>query len=134
MFSLAAKEAEECSMLDRPNGPLKLGLRNICLKLKKLRKLILFFINISGELVIHDHLVKFWFNLLKNIIHKSISTGRLKNILSHELGLKWIKRYKPLFHLDLMIIFTMKEIFLKCRISKKRNKRSHGKCKNGNFK
>ena len=65
MFSLAAKEAEECSMLDRPNGPLKLGLRNICLKLKKLRKLILFFINISGELVIHDHLVKFWFNLLK---------------------------------------------------------------------
>ena len=27
MFSLAAKEAEECSMLDRPNGPLKLGLR-----------------------------------------------------------------------------------------------------------
>ena len=23
MFSLAAKKAEECSMLDRPNGPLK---------------------------------------------------------------------------------------------------------------
>ena len=54
MFSLAAKEAEECSMLDR-----KLGLRNICLKLKKQRILILFFINISVELVIHDHLVKF---------------------------------------------------------------------------
>ena len=34
MFSLAAKEAEECSMLDRPNGPLKQGLRNICLKNK----------------------------------------------------------------------------------------------------
>ena len=34
MFSLAAKEAEECSMLDRPNGPLKQGLRNICLKKK----------------------------------------------------------------------------------------------------
>ena len=32
MFSLAAKEAEECSMLDRPNGPLKQGLRKICLK------------------------------------------------------------------------------------------------------
>ena len=31
MFSLAAKEAEECSMLDRPNGLLKQGLRNICL-------------------------------------------------------------------------------------------------------
>ena len=75
MFSLAAKEAEECSMLDRPNVPLKLGLRNICLKSKKLRKLILFFINISErklirffiiisrELVLHDHLVKFWFNM-----------------------------------------------------------------------
>ena len=67
MFSLAAKEAEECSMLDRPNGPLKQGLRNICLKSKKLRKLIRFFINISGVLVIHDHLVKFWFNLLKKL-------------------------------------------------------------------
>ena len=47
MFSLAAKEAEECSMLDRPNGPLKQGLRNICLKSKKQRKLIRFFINRS---------------------------------------------------------------------------------------
>ena len=45
-------------MLDRPNGPLKLGLRNICLKFNKQRILILFFKNISGELVIHDHLVK----------------------------------------------------------------------------
>ena len=67
MFSLAAKEAEECSMLDRPNGLLKLGLRNICLKFKKkAKKLIPFFMNIFGELVIHNHLVKFWFNLLKN--------------------------------------------------------------------
>ena len=57
------------------------------------------------------------------------------------LNLNGINVYKPLFHLDLMIIFTMKEIFLKCRISmffslldiKKRNKRSHGKRKNGNF-
>ena len=65
MFSLAAKEAEVCSMLDRPNGPLKQGLRNICLKSKKQRKLIRFFINISEVLVIHDHLVKFWYNLLK---------------------------------------------------------------------
>ena len=65
MFSLAAKKAEECSMLDRPNGPLKQGLRNICLKSKKQRKWIRFLINISGVLVIHDHLVKFWFNLLK---------------------------------------------------------------------
>ena len=67
MFSLAAKEAEECSMLDRPNGSLQLGLRNICLKAKKQRKLIRFFINISGVLVIHDHLVKVWFNLLKKL-------------------------------------------------------------------
>ena len=67
MFSLAAKEAEECSMLDRPNGPLKQGLRNTCLKSKKQRKLIRFFINISGVMVIHDHLVKFWFNLLKKL-------------------------------------------------------------------
>ena len=35
MFSLAANEAEECSMLDRPNGPLKQGLKNICLKSKE---------------------------------------------------------------------------------------------------
>ena len=46
MFSLATKKAEECSMLDRQNGPVKQGLRNICLKSKKLRKLIRFFINI----------------------------------------------------------------------------------------
>ena len=47
--------------------PLKQGLRNICLNSKKQRKLIRFFINISGELVIHDHLVKVWFNLLKKL-------------------------------------------------------------------
>ena len=34
---------------------------------KKQRILILFFINISGELVIHDHLVKFCFSLLKKL-------------------------------------------------------------------
>ena len=34
---------------------------------KKHRKLIRFFNNNSGELVIHDHLVKFWFNLLKEL-------------------------------------------------------------------
>ena len=44
MFSLAVKRGKECSILDKPNGPLKLGLRNICLKLKKKqRKLIIFF-------------------------------------------------------------------------------------------
>ena len=67
MFSLAAKEAEECSMLDRSNGPLKQGLRYIRLKSEKQRKLIRFFIYISGVLIIHDHLVMFWFNLLKKL-------------------------------------------------------------------
>ena len=60
-------------------------------KKKKLRKLILFFINISGELVIHDHPVKFG-STCKKILHKSTSTERFKNILRHELELKWIKR------------------------------------------
>ena len=34
-----SEEAEECSMLDRSNGPLKRGLRNICLKSKKAKKI-----------------------------------------------------------------------------------------------
>ena len=69
------------------------------LKSKKQRKLIRFFINISRVLVIHDHLVKFWFNQLKKIIHKSNSTERFKNILRHELELKWIKRLQTPFPL-----------------------------------
>ena len=46
--------------------------------------------------------------------------------------------FKPLFHLDLMIIFTMKEIAKMPNFDvfshldiKKRNKRSHGKAKMG---
>ena len=54
---------------------------------------------------------------VEKIIHKSNSTERFKNILRHELELNGLNVYKPLFHLNLMIIFTMKEIFLKCRIS-----------------
>ena len=57
------------------------------------------------------------------------------------LNLNGLSVYKPFFLLDLMIIFTMKEIFLKCRISmfflldiKKRKKPSHGKRIYGNFK
>ena len=46
---------------------LKTRFKELCLKSKKQRKLIRFFINISGVLVIHDHLVKFWFNLLKKL-------------------------------------------------------------------
>ena len=139
MFSLAAKEAEECSMLDRPNGPLKQGLRNICLKSKKQRKLIRFFINISGVLVIHVHLVKFWFNLLKKLYTSLILP---KNILRHALELKWIKRLQTPFPLGFN-----DNIYHEGNISKmsdfdafsvlgikKRNKQSHGKRKNGNFK
>ena len=44
MFSLVAWAVEECSMLDRPNGPFKLSLRNICLKLKKKQKNISHFL------------------------------------------------------------------------------------------
>ena len=33
------------------------------------------------------------------------------------LNLNGLNVYKPLFQLDLIIIFTVKEIFLKCRIS-----------------
>ena len=42
------------------------------IKKKKQRKLVRFFINISGVLVIHDHLVKFWFNLLKKLYTRPI--------------------------------------------------------------
>ena len=142
MFSLAAKEAEECSMLDRPNGRLNQGLRNICLKSKKQRKLIRFFINISGVLVIHDHLVKFWFNLLKRLYTRPIQPKDSKNILRHELELKWIKRLQTPFSLGFN-----DNIYHEGNISKmpdfdafflldikKRNKRSHAKRKNGNFK
>ena len=115
MFSLAAEKAEECSMLDRPNWLLKQGLRNICLKSKKQRKLMRFFISISGVLVIHDHLVKFWFNLLKKLYTSPILPKDSKIFSAMNLNLNGLNVYKPLFHLDLMIIFTMK-IFLKCRI------------------
>ena len=141
MFSIAAKEAEKCSMLDRPNGPLKQGLRNICLKSKKLRKLIRFFINISGVLVIHDHLVKFWFNLLKKIYTSPILPKDSKNILRHELELKWIERLQTPFPLGFN-----DNIYHEGNISKmpdfdafslldikKRIKRSHGKRKKWQF-
>ena len=54
------------------------------------------------------------------------------------LNLNGLNVYKPLFHLDLMIIFTISKMpdfdpFSLLDI-KKRNKRSNGKRKNGNFK
>ena len=77
---------------------------------------------------------------VEKIIHKSNSTERLKNILSHEL--KWIKRLQTPFPLGFN-----DNIYHEGNISKmpdfdafslldimKRNKRSHGKRKNFNFK
>ena len=46
---------------------LKTRFKEHLLKTKKAKKIDHFFINISGVLVIHDHLVKFWFNLLKKL-------------------------------------------------------------------
>ena len=79
---------------------------------------------------------------VEKIIHKSNSTERFKNILRHELELKWIKRLQTPFPLGFN-----DNIYHEGNISKmpdfdafslldikKRNKRSHGKRKNGNFK
>ena len=103
--------------------------------------MILFLINISGELVIHDHLVKFWFKLLKTL-YTSNSTERFKNILRHDLKLKWIKRLQTSFPLGFNDniyhegnISKMPDFeFFSLLDIKKRNNRSHGKRKNGNFK
>ena len=58
------------------------------------------------------------------------------------LNLNGLNVYKPLFHLDLMDniyhegnISKMRDFDAFSLLDiKKRNKRSHGKCKNGNFK
>ena len=79
---------------------------------------------------------------VEKIIHKSNSTERLKNILRHELELKWIKRLQTPFPLGFndniyhevnISIMPDFDAFSLLDI-KKRNKRSHGKRKNGNFK
>ena len=79
---------------------------------------------------------------VEKIIHKSNSTERFKNILRHELELKWINRLKTPFPLGFN-----DNIYHEGNISKmpdfdafslldikKRNTRSHDKRKNGNFK
>ena len=103
MFSLAAKEAEDFSMLNRPNGPLKQGLRNICLKKKKKKKKKK---KIGTFLYQHFRRDGYSWSSSKvlvqpvdKIIHKSNSTERFKNILRHELELKWIKRLQTPFPL-----------------------------------
>ena len=79
---------------------------------------------------------------VEKLIHKSDSTERFKNILRHELEHKWIKRLQTPFPLGFN-----DNIYHEGNISKmpdcdafslldikKRNKRSHGKRKNGKFK
>ena len=46
---------------------LKTRFKEHLLKIKKAKKIDTFLYHISGVLVIHDHLVKFWFNLLKKL-------------------------------------------------------------------
>ena len=67
-------------MLDKPNAYVKLGLGNIFGKCKRQWKLIIFFTDISEELVIHDHLTNFgsaW-RKKKKIQYNFNSTERLK--------------------------------------------------------
>ena len=79
---------------------------------------------------------------VEKIIYDPNSPSRLKDIKRHETKLIWIKFLQSPFPLGLMIINTMKVIFLKCQIlmffslleCKRRKSRSHGKRKNGNIK
>ena len=79
---------------------------------------------------------------MEKIIYKSNSIERLKNILRHELDLHGLNVYKPLFPLGFNDIIYHEENISKMPDFdafflldiKKRNKRSHGKRKNGNFK
>ena len=79
---------------------------------------------------------------VEKIIYDPNSSSRLKNIKRHETELKWITFLQSLFPLGLMIIYTMKVIFLNARFwwvffyfeCIKRKSWSHGKRKNGNIK
>ena len=77
---------------------------------------------------------------VEKITYDDNSTKRYRNIMRHELELKWINDYKHHIQLVLMIILTLKVTFLDYLILnlfslldiRKRNKRSHGKT-NFNF-
>ena len=99
MFSLAAKEAEECSMLDRPNGPLKQKFMKHLLKIKKAKKIDTFLYQHFRSTGHSCSSRKVLVQPVEKIIHKSNSTERFKNILRHELELKWIKRSQTPFPL-----------------------------------
>ena len=77
---------------------LKARLREHFGEWKSLRKLIRFFADISGELVLHDHLTKCWFSLLKDLINILIHLEDLYCILRHEIE-KWIKLLQTHFPL-----------------------------------
>ena len=66
-----------------------------------------------------------------SLIHKLCVFVAVDHVISLLWQLKVSIDYKPLFHLNSTIIFSMKETFLKCRISlldiQKRKRRSHGK-------
>ena len=79
---------------------------------------------------------------VEKIIYKANSTERLQNIYRHEIELKWIKLLQTPFPLGFndniyhegniskmpdFDVFSLLDM-------KKRNRRSHGKRKNGNFK
>ena len=62
-----------------------------------------------------DSPIKIIIQTVEKIIYDPNSSSRLKNIKRHETELKWIKFFQSSFPLGfLMIIYTMKVIFLKC--------------------
>ena len=101
---------------------------------KRLAKLIIFFIGISNKLI--TLLAVFLFSLLNN------RYKRYRNILEHELELKWIKLLKTphplgfndnIYHEGNISRLPDFDVFSLLDI-RKSNNRSHGKRKNGNFK
>ena len=103
--------------------------------------MIIFFIDISNSLFIL--LVIFLFSWWKKILYDDSSTKRYRNILRHELELKWIKLLQTPHSFGLIDdiycegnISRLPEVvgFFSLLDNHKRNKRSHGKRKNRNLK
>ena len=84
--------------------------------LRKIRKpkQILFSKSISDAPVIRDPLIKFWYNQWKQSSIILIRLYDTKIFCDTSLNLNGSRPYRLHFHLVLMIIFAMKEIFLKC--------------------
>ena len=65
-----------------------------------------------------DSPIKILIQTVEKNIYDPNSSSRLKNIKRHDTELKWIQFFQSPFPLGfLMIIYTMKVIFLKCQIS-----------------